>query len=203
MARRAKRWLDVCVASLALLVLSPLLAVAALLVRWRLGPPVLFRQVRPGCKAVPFTIFKLRTMNDARDSKGEPLPDAQRLTKLGAFLRAISVDEIPQLWNVLRGDMSLVGPRPLLLKYLERYSPEQSRRHEVQPGITGWAQVNGRNATTWEERFKLDVWYVDHWSFWLDIRIVLRTLRMAVLRHGIAQEGHVTMPEFQGSGRSS
>jgi len=196
---RAKRIIDIVIASAALVVASPALAIAALLVRLNTGKPVLFRQVRPGYHEKPFTIYKFRTMREALDPRGLPLPDGERLHPLGAFLRRTSLDELPELWNVLRGDMSLVGPRPLLPEYLPRYTAFQRRRHEVRPGITGWAQVNGRNDLTWEQKFELDVWYVDHWSLWLDARILWMTVRKVVCGEGISQEGHATMPEFMGS----
>lgn len=183
----------------ALVFLSPLFLVVALLVRCKIGSPVLFTQMRSGCKGRPFTLYKFRTMNDKRDAKGKLLPDVDRLTSLGRFLRTSSLDELPELWNVLKGDMSLVGPRPLLMQYLERYTPEQARRHEVRPGITGWAQVNGRNAITWEEKFKLDVWYVDNSSLWLDIKIIVMTLWKTLKREGITHPGQATMGEFKGS----
>lgn len=183
-----------------LLVVSPLvLPVAvgvALVVRLQMGSPVFFRQVRPGYKAEAFTLVKFRTMNSARDEQGNLLSDEKRLTNLGKLLRRYSVDEIPQLWNVLKGEMSFVGPRPLLMQYLERYTPEQARRHEVKPGITGWAQVNGRNALSWPTRLSLDQWYVDHWSLALDTRILLRTISQVVMRTNIAHQGHATMPKF-------
>jgi lipopolysaccharide/colanic/teichoic acid biosynthesis glycosyltransferase len=160
---------------------------------------VLFRQSRPGFREQPFTICKFRTMHDLKDSQGRLLPDGQRLSRLGTFLRRTSLDELPQLWNVLKGDMSLVGPRPLLPEYVARYNTHQRRRHEVKPGITGWAQVNGRNALTWEQKFDLDVWYVDHWSLWLDIKILWLTLLKVWQRDGISQDGHATMPEFMGT----
>jgi lipopolysaccharide/colanic/teichoic acid biosynthesis glycosyltransferase len=169
------------------------------LVRSKLGSPVLFRQIRPGLDGRPFMMVKFRTMTDERDAGGELLPDAQRLTAFGRFLRATSLDELPELWNVLSGEMSLVGPRPLLMEYLPLYSPEQARRHEVRPGITGWAQVNGRNALSWEERFKLDVWYVDHRSLWLDLRILWLTVRKVIVREGISAQGEATMPHFRGN----
>lgn len=169
------------------------------LVRYKLGSPVLFRQVRPGLHGRPFMMVKFRTMTDERGTDGEMLPDAQRLTPFGRFLRATSLDELPELWNVLRGEMSLVGPRPLLMEYLPLYSPEQARRHEVRPGITGWAQVNGRNALSWEERFKLDIWYVDHRSLWLDLRILWLTVRKVIVREGISAQGEATMPRFTGN----
>src|SRR5664280_669404 len=181
----------------ALIALSPILFITALLVRFQLGSPVLFKQIRPGLRGKPFAIFKFRTMTDVRGKDGGLLPDSERLTRLGRFLRATSLDELPELFNVLKGDMSLVGPRPLLMRYLERYTPEQVRRHEVKPGITGWAQVNGRNAITWEEKFKLDVWYVDHGSIWLDIKIIVMTLWKILKREGINQAGQATMEEFK------
>jgi lipopolysaccharide/colanic/teichoic acid biosynthesis glycosyltransferase len=193
-----KRGLDIVVAGTALVVLSPLMGVIAFLVWRKLGTPVLFRQTRPGIRGKPFVMYKFRTMTDARDAQGNLLPDHQRLTPFGRWLRATSLDELPELMNVLKGDMSLVGPRPLLMEYLERYTAEQARRHEVKPGITGWAQIHGRNALSWEEKFRLDVWYVDHWSVWLDLKILWRTLWIVMKREGISAEGHATMPEFRG-----
>jgi sugar transferase EpsL len=198
-ALAAKRAIDLGVAGSALLVLAPVLAVMAAVVRRSMGAPVLFRQERPGLRGSPFDVLKFRSMRDARDERGRLLPDSERLTGVGRFLRASSLDELPQLWNVVRGDLSLVGPRPLLMQYLERYSPEQARRHDVKPGITGWAQVNGRNAISWGEKFALDVWYVDHWSLWLDLKILALTALKVSKRDGIAQQGHVTMSEFMGS----
>ncbi len=171
-----KRTLDIIASIVGLLVLGPLLMVVALIVRAKLGSPILFKQTRPGLHGEPFTTYKFRTMTDACDEKGNLLPDAKRLTKLGRLLRSTSLDELPELFNVIKGEMSLVGPRPLLMQYLDRYSPEQARRHEVKPGITGWAQINGRNALNWEEKFKLDVWYVDNWSVWLDLKIIVLTI---------------------------
>jgi lipopolysaccharide/colanic/teichoic acid biosynthesis glycosyltransferase len=194
-----KRVLDLGLASAGLLAAAPVLLAAGLAVRMTLGPPVLFVQQRPGRGGRPFRLVKLRTMRAAAGPDGRPLPDAERLTRLGRFLRATSIDELPQLWNVLRGDVSLVGPRPLLVQYLSRYSPEQARRHDVLPGITGWAQVNGRNAISWEDRFALDVWYVDHWSLALDLKILAMTVARVFQRSGISREGHATMPEFTGS----
>jgi lipopolysaccharide/colanic/teichoic acid biosynthesis glycosyltransferase len=194
-----KRAFDVLVAAGALALLSPVMLAVAALVAFRLGRPVLFRQVRPGLHGRPFTILKFRSMLDASDGGGRPLPDAERLTAFGSFLRSTSIDELPELINVLRGDMSLVGPRPLITEYLDRYTPEQARRHDVRPGITGWAQVNGRNAVDWDERFALDVHYVDNVSFLLDLRILWLTARTVLKREGIHAEGHVTMPEFTGS----
>lgn len=193
-----KRCVDLLVSSLALMALAVPVALLALLVRWRLGSPVLFRQQRPGLHGHPFILVKFRTMTDERGPDGELLSDAQRLTRFGRFLRSTSLDELPTLWNVLRGDMSLVGPRPLLMRYLDRYTPEQARRHEVRPGITGWAQVNGRNALSWEEKFRLDVWYVDHRSAWLDAKILVLTVWRVLRRQGISQEGQATMQEFMG-----
>ncbi len=195
---RRKRLLDLLLTVPGLILLSPLLLAIALLIRLRMGPPVLFRQLRPGYRGQPFTLLKFRTMMDRRDARGQPLPDEQRLTPLGRRLRSFSLDELPELFNVLKGDMSLVGPRPLLMQYLKRYTPEQARRHEVLPGITGWAQVNGRNALTWEDKFRFDVWYVDNWSLWLDIRILLRTLWIVLRREGISQEGMATAQEYLG-----
>jgi lipopolysaccharide/colanic/teichoic acid biosynthesis glycosyltransferase len=190
---------DLLVAAAAVALLAPLMLAIAVAVRVCLGRPVLFAQERPGLHGVPFRMVKFRTMRDALDAEGRPLPDGDRLTRLGTFLRSTSLDELPELWNVLRGDMSLVGPRPLMMEYLPLYSAEQARRHEVKPGITGWAQVNGRNALTWEEKFRLDVWYVDHASFWLDLKIMVFTLWKTIRRDGINQRGHATMPDFLGS----
>lgn len=186
-----------------MLIAMPIWVLAMLLlmltVRLKLGTPIFFRQARPGLYGKPFTLLKFRTMTDARDAQGKLLPDAERLTAFGRFLRRTSLDELPELINVLRGEMSLVGPRPLLMAYLERYTPEQMRRHDVRPGITGWAQVNGRNALRWEEKFALDVWYLDHQSLWLDLKIILLTLWKILQREGISQPGQVTMEEFLGS----
>ena len=194
-----KRALDLALAVPALILFVPVLAVLALLVRAKLGAPVWFRQQRPGLHGEPFTLRKFRTMTDARDAEGNLLPDAERLTAFGRFLRGASLDELPEFWNVVKGDMSLVGPRPLLMQYLGRYTARQMRRHEVRPGITGWAQVNGRNALSWEERFELDVWYVDHVSLWLDVKIIVLTIWKILKREGISQEGHATMTEFKGT----
>lgn len=199
--RIAKRTLDVVAASFGLVLISPVLLITALLIRLSMGSPILFCQTRPGKQGKRFTLLKFRTMCNDTETLGKPLSDAERLTRLGRMLRATSIDELPQLWNVLRGDLSLVGPRPLLMQYLDRYTPEQMRRHEVAPGVTGWAQVNGRNALSWPEKFKLDVWYVDHWSLWLDLRILCKTLVHVCKRKGISQDGHATMPEFQPSER--
>jgi lipopolysaccharide/colanic/teichoic acid biosynthesis glycosyltransferase len=196
-----KRLFDFVVAALGAIVLSPVIAPVALLVRIKLGNPVLFRQVRPGLHGQPFTLLKFRTMVDAVDSNGSPLPDAQRLTAFGQFLRRWSLDELPELYNVLRGDMSLVGPRPLLVEYLPLYTAEQARRHDVRPGLTGWAQVNGRNAISWDQKFAFDLWYVDHASLSLDLKILWLTIRNVFTRHGISAEGEATMPRFTGSNR--
>lgn len=193
-----KRLFDIVISASALVVLAPVLLVTALLVRWRLGSPVLFAQQRPGWRGRIFTMWKFRTMSDAADAVGKPLTDAERLTPFGRRLRATSLDELPELWNILRGEMSVVGPRPLLIEYLACYSPEQARRHDVRPGLTGWAQINGRNALTWEEKFELDVWYVDHRSFWLDLKIVVLTVVQVFRRDGISAAGEATMPRFTG-----
>ena len=193
-----KRLFDTFLSSLSLLLLGIPLVFLAWTVRRSLGAPVFFRQLRPGLHGLPFQMIKFRTMTDARGPSGQLLPDSDRLTPVGRFLRSSSLDELPELWNVLKGDMSLVGPRPLLMEYLPLYSPEQARRHEVRPGITGWAQVNGRNALSWEEKFKLDVWYVDHHSLWLDIKILWLTVRKVLVREGISGEGEATMSKFTG-----
>jgi sugar transferase EpsL len=194
-----KNLIDRSLAGIGLVILSPLMLVFAGLIRVRMGKPVLFRQLRIGHREKVFTFLKFRTMTDVRDQTGQLLADEQRLTALGRFLRSSSLDELPQLWNVLKGDMSLVGPRPLLPEYLPRYTAFQRRRHEVRPGITGWVQVNGRNSLTWEQKFELDVWYVDHRSLWLDARILWMTVLQVLRREGISQAGHATMPEFMGS----
>ncbi len=193
-----KRLFDTFLSSLSLLLLGIPLVFLAWTVRRSLGRPVFFRQLRPGLHGLPFQMIKFRTMTDACGPSGQLLPDSDRLTPFGRFLRSSSLDELPELWNVLKGDMSLVGPRPLLMEYLPLYSPEQARRHEVRPGITGWAQVNGRNALSWEEKFKLDVWYVDHHSLWLDIKILWLTVRKVLVREGISGEGEATMSKFTG-----
>jgi lipopolysaccharide/colanic/teichoic acid biosynthesis glycosyltransferase len=198
-ARSSKRIADVLGSALGLLILSPVLLAAMAAVRIYMGGPVLFRQSRAGRHGRVFTFYKLRTMSDDRDRRGVLLPDEKRLTALGRWLRSTSLDELPQLWNVLNGDMSLVGPRPLLAAYLPRYNAFQRRRHEVRPGITGWTQVHGRNALSWERKFELDVWYVDRWSLWLDAKILALTARRIFQRDGISQPGHATMPEFLGS----
>jgi sugar transferase EpsL len=195
----AKRVFDVAASAAGLVLLAPLLGGVALAIRMRLGRPVLFRQRRPGLHGEPFTLLKFRTMRDALDADGTPLPDEARMTRLGRLLRSTSLDELPTLWNVLRGEMSLVGPRPLLMEYLPLYTREQARRHEVRPGITGWAQVNGRNALRWEEKFQLDVWYVDNRTAWLDFEILLRTMMKVVVREGISQQGQATMERFTGT----
>jgi lipopolysaccharide/colanic/teichoic acid biosynthesis glycosyltransferase len=194
-----KRALDVAGAAAGLILLSPLLLLLAAVIRLKMGKHVFFTQVRPGYHGKPFTIYKFRTMANLTDAEGKLLPDDRRLTRFGRFLRSTSLDELPELWNVLRGDMSLVGPRPLLMHYLPLYNDHQRRRHEVKPGITGWAQVNGRNALSWEDRFHLDVWYVDHCSFLLDLKILLLTLLKTIRREGISAEGHATMPQFKGT----
>ncbi len=193
-----KRTLDIGASLLVLVIGCPVFVLIAALVRLLLGAPVVFAQDRPGLGGRTFRLYKFRTMTDARDADGQPLPDAERLTGFGRFLRSTSLDELPEFWNVLRGHMSLVGPRPLLVEYLDRYTPEQARRHEVRPGITGLAQVSGRNELPWEERFKLDVWYVDNHSLWLDMKILGMTLWKAIRREGVSSPGHVTMPEFTG-----
>jgi sugar transferase EpsL len=199
MYRVFKRLMDLIMSAIALILLAPLMAAVAVLVWLTMGPPILFRQVRAGYRGLPFTLFKFATMRSARDAQRRLLPDKDRLTKVGTLLRRFSLDELPQLWNVLIGDMSLVGPRPLLVDYLPRYSPEQARRHEVKPGITGWAQVNGRNTLSWEQKFNLDVWYVDHRSLGLDAEIIWITMQKVLQREGISLDGHATMPEFRGS----
>lgn len=195
-----KRLFDIIASALGLLLLSPVIAIVAWLIRRRLGSPVLFRQLRPGLDGKPFEMIKFRTMLDAVGANGSPLPDAERMTPFGSFLRATSLDELPELWNVLKGDMSLVGPRPLLMEYLPLYTPEQFRRHEARPGVTGWAQINGRNALSWEDKFRLDIWYVDNQSLWLDLKIIFLTIKKVVARDGISAEGEATMSKFTGSG---
>ncbi len=194
-----KRIFDIFFALLVLILLSPFLLLIAVLLLCIQGWPVFFRQERPGLAGKPFKLVKFRTMRNAMDKKGNMLPDEERITRLGAFLRRTSLDELPEFYNVLVGDISVVGPRPLLMQYLQRYSKEQARRHDVLPGVTGWAQINGRNALTWDEKFKLDLWYVDNWTFWLDIRIVLTTIGKTLKGEGISQPGHATMPEFMGN----
>lgn len=194
-----KRLFDVAIAVLALLLIGPIMIVIAIVIRLKLGSPILFRQIRPGLNAKPFTIYKFRTMREARAADGSFLSDEIRLTNLGRVLRRLSLDELPQFVNVLKGDISLVGPRPLLMEYLPRYTKVQMRRHEVRPGITGWAQVNGRNAITWEEKFRLDVWYVDHQSFWLDLRILMLTVEKIFRSNGVSQPGRATAEKFMGT----
>jgi sugar transferase EpsL len=200
--RIGKRLLDLSLTIPTLILLAPVFALLALLVRLKLGTPVFFRQQRPGLLGEPFTLFKFRTMTDARDGAGELLPDEERMTRFGRFLRSTSLDELPELINIIKGDMSLVGPRPLLMEYMDRYTPEQARRHEVKPGLTGWVQVNGRNAISWEQKFALDEWYVDHQSFWLDIKIIAVTVVTLIRREGISREGYAAGgPPFMGTQR--
>jgi sugar transferase EpsL len=196
-----KRLMDVTFTSIGLIIIAPLILIIAACVKIFIGSPVLFRQLRPGYKGNPFYIYKFRSMNEIKDAKGDLLPDSERLTGLGRFLRATSLDELPELINVLKGEMSLVGPRPLLMQYQERYSPEQKRRQNVLPGITGWAQINGRNALTWQDKFNLDVWYVDNVSVWLDLKILFLTFWKVLKREGISQPGHATAEEFMGNDR--
>ncbi|UCP09949.1 MULTISPECIES: sugar transferase [unclassified Pseudomonas] len=196
-----KRFIDISASLCALILLAPVMAIVAWKIRKKLGSPVLFRQVRPGRDGKPFEMVKFRTMRDAVDADGNPLADSERMTPFGSFLRASSLDELPELWNVLKGDMSLVGPRPLLMEYLPLYSQQQSRRHEARPGVTGWAQVNGRNALGWDEKFELDVWYVDNQSFWLDLKIIFMTIKKVVVKEGISADGEVTMSKFTGNKR--
>ena len=194
-----KRLLDLFLALILVIIVSPLIIILGLMIRLNMGSPVIFKQKRPGFKGRPFYLYKFRTMNETRGKDGELLSDDERLTGLGRLLRCFSLDELPQLFNVIKGELSFVGPRPLLMTYLERYSEEQARRHEVKPGITGWAQVNGRNAVNWEDRFKLDVWYVDNQSFWLDLKILVMTAVKVLKAEGISGEGTETMSEFKGS----
>ena len=196
---KLKRLLDIIIASIALILLSPLYAFVSYKVKKNLGSPVLFRQVRPGLHGKPFEMIKFRTMKDATDKKGNALPDSQRLTEFGKKLRASSLDELPELWNVLKGDMSLVGPRPLRMEYLPLYNAEQAKRHNVRPGVTGYAQVNGRNSLSWEDKFKLDTWYVEHQSLWLDMKILLKTVKKVIIKDGISAEGEATMTKFTGT----
>lgn len=194
-----KRILDVAIASTALVILSPVYALVAYKVKKNLGSPVLFRQVRPGLNGKPFEMIKFRTMKDAVDAQGNPLPDSERLTPFGQILRSTSLDELPELWNVIKGDMSIVGPRPLLMEYLPLYNAEQAKRHNVRPGMTGHAQVNGRNAISWEEKFRLDTWYVEHQSLWLDFKIMLKTVKKVLAKDDIHAEGEATMSKFTGT----
>jgi sugar transferase EpsL len=196
-----KRAFDLLLVAIICIILSPLILIVASVVRLKLGSPIFFRQRRPGYRGEPFLMTKFRTMNNQYDGSGNLLPDSQRMTWIGKLLRSTSLDELPELWNVLKGDMSLVGPRPLLMEYLPLYNERQARRHEVRPGITGWAQINGRNAISWEEKFELDVWYIDNQSLWLDLKILLLTLWKVVRRDGISAEGETFMPKFRGSGR--
>ena len=199
-----KSFLDKSVAAIALVLLSPVIIILAIAINWQMGSPIIFSQPRPGKDSKIFNFYKFRTMTDDRDAEGNLLPDEVRLTPLGQWLRETSLDELPQLWNVVKGDMSFVGPRPLLVRYLDRYTPEQARRHEVTPGITGWAQVNGRRQLDgdWEKKFQLDVWYVDHWSLWLDLKILLMTILVVFKREDVSQEGHATGEEFFGNQKS-
>jgi len=198
-----KRTIDLFAGIAGLVILSPVLAILAIIIRAKLGSPILFRQQRPGLGGRGFVIYKFKTMTDQYDAAGRLLPDEQRLPTLGRFLRSTSLDELPELINVLKGDMSIVGPRPLMMKYLDRYTPEQARRHEVKPGITGWAQINGRNAISWEDKFKLDVWYVDNWNIWLDIKIILKSIWMVTTRQGVTQQDRATVDEFMGTQKNS
>ena len=198
-----KRLFDTLIASLLLCTLFPILIILSYKIKKSLGSPIMFRQQRPGLNGKPFEMIKFRTMKDALDENGQPLPDEQRLNPFGNSLRSMSLDELPTLWNVVKGEMSLVGPRPLLMEYLPLYNETQTRRHEVKPGVTGWAQVNGRNAISWEDKFNLDVWYVDNQSFWLDIKILFLTVKKVLVKDGISQEGHVTMSKFQGAPSSN
>ena len=197
-----KRLLDIIISLSALILLAPLYAVISYKVKKNLGSPILFKQTRPGLHAQPFDMIKFRTMKDATDASGNLLPDSMRMTALGKMLRSSSLDELPELWNVLKGDMSLVGPRPLLMEYVPLYNKEQTRRHEMRPGITGWAQINGRNAISWEEKFQLDVWYVDNHSIWLDLKILLLTLKKVFIKEGISADGEVTMTKFTGTDKN-
>ncbi|MGL5832861.1 MAG: sugar transferase [Waterburya sp.] len=199
LSRRIKSLGDRLLAAIALILLSPFVAILAIAIYFKMGSPVIFAQPRAGKDNRIFTFYKFRTMNDQRDSNGNLLPDKERVTPLGEFLRQTSLDELPQLWNVLRGDMSFIGPRPLITAYLERYTPEQARRHEVPPGITGWAQVNGRNSISWEKKFQLDVWYIDHWSLWLDMKIFVQTVVKIIAKEGIDEDQNTTSTEFMGT----
>lgn len=193
-----KKSMDLIISTIGFALFSPLFPVISVLIKLESKGPVFFKQKRPGKNNKIFYLYKFRTMKELRDVQGNLLPDAERLTKIGIFLRKLSLDELPEFWNVMKGNMSLVGPRPLLIEYLQRYSPEQARRHEVKPGITGWAQINGRNAITWEEKFKYDVWYVDHWNLWLDFKIIFITIWKVIKGEGINQPGQATMEEFKG-----
>jgi lipopolysaccharide/colanic/teichoic acid biosynthesis glycosyltransferase len=193
-----KSILDIVIAAIALIILLPVMLFVAIAIYFRMGSPIVFTQPRPGKKGRIFKFYKFRTMTNERDSNGDLLPDEKRLTKLGEFLRQTSLDELPQFWNIIKGDMSLIGPRPLLVRYLKRYTPEQARRHEVKPGITGWSQIQGRNGISWEEKFKLDVWYIDNWSLWLDLKILFLTVFKVLQQEGINEEGNVSSQEFTG-----
>lgn len=193
-----KCFVDILVSLTGIIALLPIFIIVSLLIWHQMGRPVLFRQTRPGLHGKPFRMIKFRTMRDGFDAQGSPLPDSERLTPLGRFLRSSSLDELPELWNVLKGEMSLVGPRPLLMEYLSLYSPEQARRHSIRPGVTGWAQINGRNAISWDQKFVLDIWYVDNYSLWLDLKIICTTIRKVIKREGVAADGEVTMPKFNG-----
>ena len=201
--RAVSRALDIAISGAVLLVLAPLLGLIALGILLILGRPVFFRQARPGLHGRPFTCIKFRTMSEARDADGRLLPDEERMTRFGSLLREISLDELPQLWNVLRGDMALVGPRPLLMEYLPRYNAQQMKRHEVKPGITGWVQINGRNALSWPQKFEMDVWYVEHWSLWLDLKILLLTPWAVFSRTGVRERGYATTSDFLGNGETA
>lgn len=199
LSRLIKSLIDRLVAAIMLIFLSPFIGILAIVIRLNMGSPIIFSQPRGGKNNSTFTFYKFRTMTDERDSEGNLLPDMERLTPLGEFLRQTSLDELPQLWNVLVGDMSFVGPRPFIAVYLERYTPEQARRHSVRPGITGWAQINGRNSITWEEKFQLDLWYIDHWSLWLDLKIIAQTVSKIVSKEGVDEDQNTTMTEFMGT----
>ena len=195
----SKRLLDIILSALILILASPLLLLTAALIFLSYGAPIIFKHERPGKDGQPFKLIKFRSMRDARDQEGNVLPDAERITRFGQFIRKTSIDELPEFYNVLRGDMSLVGPRPLLMQYLQRYSTEQARRHTVLPGVTGWAQINGRNAISWDDKFKYDLWYIDHWTFWLDVKIIFLTIWKVLKGDGISQPGRATMDEFMGN----
>jgi lipopolysaccharide/colanic/teichoic acid biosynthesis glycosyltransferase len=195
----SKRLLDILISAIILILASPLLLLTAVLIFLSYGTPIFFKHERPGKDGQPFKLIKFRSMRDARDREGNVLPDAERITRFGQFIRRTSIDELPEFYNVLRGDMSLVGPRPLLMQYLQRYSTEQARRHTVLPGVTGWAQINGRNAISWDDKFKYDLWYIDHWTFWLDVKIIFLTIWKVLKGDGISQPGRATMDEFMGN----
>jgi len=194
-----KRLFDIIASIIFIILFAPILLVLCFLVRRKMGSPIIFSQVRPGLNARPFTMIKFRSMIDAYDEKGEPLPDSERLTRFGKFLRSSSIDELPEIWNVLKGDMSLVGPRPLLMEYVPLYTPEQAKRMDIRPGVTGWAQVNGRNAISWEKKFEMDVWYVENRTLWLDIKIIFMTLKKIIIKEGISADGEATMSKFTGT----